>query len=180
VRSKVKLLGHPVHPMLVAFPVAFYTGTAAAFIVYAASQNLFWFRLAVVLNCAGVVMAVLAALPGFVDWLLAIPNGTQAKSTGLKHMALNVLALAVFTVNGAIQLGQWNSLTPGAAAGIVLSLLGVGLTIGAGFLGWSLVQNYHIGVDLNREQERFEPNGQPYYPRSDRPFGEQPPAPPAH
>ncbi len=178
-RAKITLLGHPVHPMLIAFPVAFYTGTAAAFIVYAASKNLFWFKLAVVLNCAGVVMAVLAALPGFVDWLTAIPNGTAAKATGLRHMVLNVLALAAFAVCGAIHLAQWNAFSPDAAAGVVLSLVGLGLTLGAGFLGWSLVQNHHIGIDLTREQEEFEPDGHPYYRSNGRPIaGDQPPAPP--
>jgi uncharacterized membrane protein len=46
VYSKIKIAGHPVHPMLVAFPVAWYTGTLAGFAVYAANGHLFWLDLA--------------------------------------------------------------------------------------------------------------------------------------
>ena len=72
--SKIKVAGHPVHTMLVAFPVACYTGTFAGFAVYAANGHLFWLNLAIALNVAGVGGAVLAAVPGLADWTLGIPH----------------------------------------------------------------------------------------------------------
>jgi uncharacterized membrane protein len=45
VYSKIKIAGHPVHPMLIAFPVACYVGTLAGFAVYAANGHLFWLNL---------------------------------------------------------------------------------------------------------------------------------------
>lgn len=154
--SKAKILGHPIHPMLVAFPVAFYTGTLVAFIVYAASHDFFWCRVATVANWAGVIMAGMAAAPGLVDWL-TIPRAHAAKRTGLIHMGLNVASLAVFLVNAIAYSENWNGPAPDAGMGIVLSAIGVLLTLPAGFLGWSLVQDHHVGVALSPEQERLEP-----------------------
>lgn len=155
--SKAKLFGHPIHPMLVAFPVAFYTGTLAAFLEYGATNDTFWLRLAKVVNWAGVVMALVAALPGFVDWATGIPRQSGAKRTGLVHMALNVTALAVFFVNALVYENRAHEMFPQAGTGIALSAIGVLLTLAAGFLGWSMVQNHHVGVNLSAEQERLEP-----------------------
>jgi uncharacterized membrane protein len=155
--SRAKILGHPLHPMLVGFPVAFYTATLIASIVYAATMNPFWFRVAGVANWAGVAMAAVAAVPGLVDWATGIPHGSAAKKTGLIHMSLNVTALIVFLINAIRLSNQWDEVLPPAGGSIVLSAIGVLLTLAAGFLGWSLVQDHHVGVQLTPEQERLEP-----------------------
>jgi len=155
--SKAKLFGHPIHPMLVAFPVAFYTGTFVAFVNYAATHDPFWFRLATVANWAGVLMAVVAAVPGLIDWATGIPRQSPAKSVGLVHMSLNVLALVVFFINAMIYSNRWNEPLPAAGTGIVFGAIGVLLTMAAGFLGWSLVQDHHVGVQLSTEQQMLEP-----------------------
>src|SRR3954471_9767519 len=96
--SKWKIAGHPIHPMLIAFPVAFYVATLVAHAVYAGNGDVFWFRVGHVANWAGVVTALVAAVPGFVDWT-GIPSRAPAKRTGLMHMVLNVVALVVFALN---------------------------------------------------------------------------------
>lgn len=60
--------------------------TLVAYIMYAAHNDPFFFRAAVAANIAGIVMAALAALPGFVDWAIGIPSESPAKSRGLSHM----------------------------------------------------------------------------------------------
>lgn len=67
VYSRIKIAGHPVHPMLVAFPVASYTGTLVGYAVYAANGHQFWLNLAIALNLIGVCAAALAVLPGLAD-----------------------------------------------------------------------------------------------------------------
>lgn len=168
--SKAKILGHPIHPMLVGFPVAFYTGTLVAFIVYASSHDPFWLRLANIANWAGVVTGAVAAVPGLIDWATGIPRGSAASRTGLIHMALNAGSLTTFLVNAIVYSGRWNDVSlaiqhsgrwsealPAADTGIVLSAIGVLLMLAAGFFGWSLVQDHHVGVHLSPEQERLEP-----------------------
>jgi uncharacterized membrane protein len=156
--SKLKLFGHPIHPMVVAYPIAFYTSTLVAFLLYAFTADGFWVRVAIAANVAGVVMAVVAAVPGFIDWLVGIPSGTRAKRTGLIHLSLNVAALVVFAITMFAYLGRWNDPEGATAAlGIVLALIGVGLTVAAGFQGWKLIQDHHVGVKLSPDQERMEP-----------------------
>ena len=156
--SKIKLFGHPIHPMLVAYPIAMYTFTFVFLLVYVLQGDPFWFRVALVLNVVGVLMALLTAIPGFLDWLIGIPGGTRAKSTGLTHMILNVTALVLFAVTALTNLGQWTATTPDAGLSLILALIGVLVTVGAGFFGWTLIQNHHVGVKLTPEQERDEMN----------------------
>ena len=155
--SKVKIAGHPLHPMLIAFPVALYTVTLIAFAICVARPDAFWFRVGWYANAAAVVSALVAALPGFIDWAFGIPRGTPAKSTGMAHMLLNVTALALFAINLFALRSELGSAAPRVGAMIALPILGMLLTLGAGFLGWKLVQTHHVGVDLTPEQERLEP-----------------------
>jgi uncharacterized membrane protein len=145
--SKVKIAGHPVHPMLIAYPVAFYTATLVCYIVYSSNNNPFWFKVAVVANIAGVVMAALAAIPGFIDWL-NIPADSRAKKTGLFHLLCNVLALVCFGVTALTEYKKWDDLNPTLGLAIPLTVLGFILTLAAGFFGWTLVQKHHVGVDV--------------------------------
>jgi len=162
VYSKLKLFGHPIHPMLVSFPIAAYTGTLAGYCIYAVTGGAFWLKLAIALNVVGVGMAVLAALPGFVDWAFGIPRGTGAKKDGMKHGLLNVVSLGLFAVTLGIYAGHWNGPAPTATVGIVLGAIGWLCTLAAGWYGWMLVQGWHVGVDLKGEQAQYDPTLQEY------------------
>ncbi len=146
--SKIKIFGHPLHVMLVGFPVAFYTGALACFISYNSNGDPFWFKVGYVANFAGVIMAALAALPGFIDWLF-IPSATKAKKTGVLHMLCNVIALLLFGINIWIIKDQWNATIPDMGSSIIFTGAGFVLTIIAGFLGWTMVQKHHVGVDMS-------------------------------
>lgn len=150
--SKVKLLGHPVHPMLVAYPIAFYTATFVAYLIYAVGGDPFWFKVAVVANIAGVIMAAIAAIPGFLDGALGVPASSPAKRHGLMHLTLNVGALLLFLISAIVNTGQFNAVAPPAGWGLALSLLGVLCTIGAGYFGWTMIQTDHVGVELMAAQ----------------------------
>ncbi|OQP57754.1 hypothetical protein A3860_09000 [Niastella vici] len=149
--SKIKIAGHPVHPMLVAFPVAFYTAALVCYIVYNSNSNPFWFKVAVVANIAGVAMAALAAIPGFIDWL-NIPTDSKAKKTGIYHMLCNVAALVCFGIAALVEYKKWDDATPSLGLAIPLTALGFILTLAAGFLGWTLVQKHHVGVDDDKPE----------------------------
>ena len=144
--SKIKILGHPLHPMLVGFPVAFYTTTLAAFIYYTEKGDIFWFKLAFVANIAGVIMAGIAALPGFIDWLFIPPN-IKAKRIGVLHMISNVIALLLYGTSVYVIKDKWTDTNPNVEISIFLTGIGFSLTLIAGFLGWTLVQKHHVGVD---------------------------------
>ncbi|WP_052230292.1 DUF2231 domain-containing protein [Streptomyces sp. CT34] len=154
--SKAAIAGHPVHPMLVNYPIACYTGTLVGFAVYAANGNQFWLNLAIALNIVGVGGALLAAVPGLIDWALGVPHGSAAKTVGLAHAGLNVTALVLFAISLGTYVTHWNGPATGATLGLALAAAGVACTIAAGVLGWMLVQDYHIGIRLTSSQERDE------------------------
>ena len=158
--SRIKIAGHPVHPMLVAFPVASYTGTLVGYAVYAANGHQFWLNLAIALNLTGVCAAALAALPGLADWAFGIPRDSAAKKVGMIHAGLNVIALGLFLAAVVSYAADWNGPPASATLGVVLSAIGLALTAVAGFFGWMLVQDYHVGVRLAPEQELAEPSVQ--------------------
>lgn len=144
--SKVKLGGHPIHPMLVAFPVAFYTATFVCYVVYSFNGDTFWFKVAVVANITGVITALAAAIPGFIDWLF-IPSDASAKKTGFFHMIANVVALVCYAITAFIECKKWDDPEPTVGLAILLTAVGFILTMVAGFLGWALIQKHHVGVD---------------------------------
>jgi len=154
--SKVTVFRHPVHPMLVAFPVAFYTGTLVGFAVYAANGNQFWLNLAIALSIAGAGMAILAALPGLADLVFGIPRRSQAKLVGLAHAGLNVMALGLFIAAALLYVDNWNGPATDVGLGLGLAAAGVVITVAAGALGWMLVQTYHVGIQLTETQAQDE------------------------
>ena len=72
-------------------------------------------------------------------------------------MLLNVSALVVFAVNAWLHSGYWtNPARPDATVAIILAVIGIGITLMAGWLGWNLVQKHHVGVEPAADLERPE------------------------
>jgi uncharacterized membrane protein len=155
--SRIKLFGHPIHAMLVGFPVTLYTATLVGYLLFAQQGDPFWFRVGLTANLAGVVMALIAAVPGFLDWLIGIPGDHPAKRTGALHMALNLITLGLFAINAWLHVGYWNAPPPSITTGMALAALGVLIMLAAGWQGWNLVQKHHVGVEMSPEQARYEP-----------------------
>jgi uncharacterized membrane protein len=155
--SKAQIGGHPLHPMVVAFPIAGFVGTLVGFAVFAANGGIFWLNLAIALAVAGAGMGLVAALPGFVDWAFGIPRTSRAKVVGLAHMLLNVSSVGLIAAAAGEYFPNWNGPKPDAALGLGLSSAAVLLTLAAGSLGWMLVQTYHVGIRLTADQAREEP-----------------------
>lgn len=124
--------------------------------MYAANGQQLWLNFAIALNIAGVGGALLAALPGFVDLAFGVPRASGARSVGLAHAGLNVTALALFAISLGVYAGHWNGPAKSATLGLALASAGVVCTLAAGFLGWMLVQDYHIGIRFTEVQERDE------------------------
>lgn len=115
-------------------------------------------------------MALLAAIPGFIDWAFGIPNKTEAKRDGLVHMILNLSTLALFAINLAVISGSWYT-PPVAVLEITLLLTGVGcLTLlGAGYYGWRMVGIHKVGVSMTAEQEEVQERYEHKLPREEPP-----------
>jgi uncharacterized membrane protein len=141
--SRAKLLGHPVHPLLVAFPLGLLV-TAVIFDVIRLVTGVTDFDIAAYWCIAGGVGGgVAAAVFGLWDWA-AIPASTRAKRIGAWHGAGNAIALALFAVSWWLRAGS-TGYTPGVAA-FVLSLA-AGIMAVTGWLGGELVHRLGVGAD---------------------------------
>jgi len=141
--SKAKLLGHPVHPMLIVFPLGLLATAVAFDIVGLAQSDASWFRTSFWMIAAGIIGGLCAAIFGLVDWI-AIPGGTRAKRIGLLHGATNVVVVLLFI--GSWFMRQANGQIPSTGA-LTLSFVAVVLALVGGWLGGELVDRLGIGVD---------------------------------
>ena len=155
--SKASIKGHPIHPILVGFPITFYVLTFVGLCVYNfTSADLFWYRLAFFSNMAAIATALVAAVPGFIDWAVGVPNKTEAKKDGLIHMTLNLLTLAIFIGNGLMMNGTWDQPMNSLGSSIILTGVGCVLLMGAGYYGWTMVGIHKVGVSMSPEQEDIQ------------------------
>ena len=141
--SRVKLAGHPVHQMLIVFPLGLLATAVVFDVLFLVTNNSIWTQAAFYMIGAGVVTGLAAAVPGTVDWL-AIPRGTRAKRIGLIHGVGNVILLALFALSWYVR--RDNPAAPPTGA-VVAGLLGAGLAVVTGWLGGELVGRLGVGVD---------------------------------
>jgi uncharacterized membrane protein len=141
--SKVKFAGHPVHPMLIVFPLGL-LGTAVVFdIIYLIGNNPQWAVASYYMIGAGLVGGLAAAIFGWLDWL-GIPAGTRAKRIGLWHGLGNMVVVVLFVLSWVLR--RVDPTTPPTGA-IVAGLTGVIVSLLTAWLGGELVYRLAVGVD---------------------------------
>ncbi len=142
-KSKASIKGHPIHPMLVSFPIAFFTGTFICSIVFYSFTVPFFGRMAILLEIAGIVSALLAAVPGIIDYYATIPPESSAKKRGTKHGLLNITMVLLFTMALLVRRNEdVNFLTV-----LLLEGAGMALLTAAGWMGGTLVVRNQVGID---------------------------------
>ncbi|HEY9176658.1 MAG TPA: DUF2231 domain-containing protein [Flavipsychrobacter sp.] len=143
-RSKAHFKTHPLHPILVAFPIAFFIGTLIFDLLGVFTGNVSYTTTGEYLNIAGIAGAVLAAVPGLIDFMYTVPPKSSAKKRGAQHGILNVLVLGIFVFilvyRQDVQQADWIMLG-GELAGVLL-------LSAAGWMGGTLVHRNQIGVDI--------------------------------
>ncbi len=142
-KSLVSIKSHPIHPILVSFPIAFYIGTLVFDILSVVNDNLEFAITGKYIHIASIVGALLAAVPGLLDFIFTVPPESSGKKRATKHGIINVLALVCFVV--ALVLKYKDEAMPTLV--LALEAVGVGLTFVAGWLGGTLVYRNQIGVD---------------------------------
>lgn len=153
-QSTAKIGGHPIHPMLIPFPIAFFVATLLCDLVFWDSGNTSWVTATEWLLGAGLVMAALAAVAGLTDVLG--DHRVRALNDVWLHAGGNIVVVL-------IELYNWYSrFERGAAAviptGVALSLIVVGILLFTGWKGWELVYRHRVGVaDVVDNAATYEP-----------------------
>ena len=141
-RSIASIAGHPIHPMLIPFPIAFFVATFVCDVVFWQTSNTMWATAAIWLLGAGIVMAALAALAGLTD-VLGEPR-IRALNDVWWHAGGNVVVVLIELYN------WWIRYIAGTSAvvpeGLVLSLIVVCILVFTGWKGWDMVYRARVGV----------------------------------
>jgi len=145
--SKAKILGHPIHQMLIPFPFGLLATAVIFDIVYLLWGNPMMVTVSFWMIVAGIIGAIAAAPFGLIDWL-AIPQGTRAKSVGLLHGLGNVVVLLLFIGSCWLRYSSPSTVPylPSTLA-LLLSFIGFALAGVTGWLGGELVDRLSVGVD---------------------------------
>ena len=141
--SRAKLLGHPIHQMLIVFPLGLLAMAVIFDLLAIVLANGYWSEIAYWMIAAGVVTGLLAAPFGLIDWY-AIPSGTRAKRIGAVHGIGNVIVVAMF---GLSWLMRGDAPRAPETLALLLSFAAGGLALFTGWLGGELVDRLAVGVD---------------------------------
>jgi uncharacterized membrane protein len=141
-RSTASIAGHPLHPMLIPFPIAFFVATFACDVAFWVTGGAGWFTATMWLLGAGLIFAGLAAVAGLTDFLGEAR--IRALGTAWWHAGGNVLAVAIEIANIFLR----DAVGPAVVlpTGIVLSGVVVGILLFTGWMGWEMVYRGRVAV----------------------------------
>lgn len=140
--STAQIGGHPLHPMLIPLPLAFFIGAFGTDLAFLGTSDSFWALASWWLLAAGLVTAALAALAGFADFLGSAR--VRALKLAWAHMIGNVAAVLIEALNLLLRLGgRADAVEP---LGVALSALAVAILAFTGWAGGELVYRHGVAV----------------------------------
>jgi uncharacterized membrane protein len=138
--SRATIAKHPIHPMLVVFPIGLWVFSLVSDLMYLFNQTALWSELALYAMVGGLIGAIGASVPGLID-MLAIRD-IRVRKIARDHMILNASAIVIFGLNLLLRV----SLEPGAPLPILLSFAGILVVAVSGWLGGEMVYIHGVGV----------------------------------
>lgn len=138
-QGKATIGGHPLHPILVTFPIGCFVAAVVCDIISIWAGPVFWAPMSTWLILFGVVGALIAALFGFIDYLSA-PMSAQAKNVAAWHMTLNIGVIIIFGLASAVRFHGHTGV-----AGYALTVLGIVVLGVAGYLGGDVAHRHLVG-----------------------------------
>lgn len=142
-KSKAQIKSHPIHPILIPFPIAFFIGTFIFDLLGFFKDNTDLIRTAYYLEVLGIASALIAAVPGVIDYIFTVPPQSSAKKRATSHGLLNVTTVIFFSIALAVRKSSEVSFLV-----LGLEMAGVALLFIAGWMGGTLVHRNQIGVDI--------------------------------
>ncbi|NTH49334.1 DUF2231 domain-containing protein [Agrobacterium rhizogenes] len=141
--STARIGRHSVHPMLVPFPIVCFVGTLLTDVTYWRTEEMMWANFSAWLLAAGLLLGVLAAIAGLIDFLSN--RLVRAQWPAWPHVIGNALVLILSFFNALVHSRDaWTSVVP---TGLILSAVVVVIILFTAWMGWSLVYRHHVGAD---------------------------------
>jgi len=150
-RTPASIARHPIHPMLVPLPIGLWVFSLVCDLIFLFGSGVsLWYTLAFYTLIGGLIGAVLAAIPGFIDMLSLT---AAPKRLALAHMTINLVVVVLYAVNLGMRInGAENNLIP-----VILSAVAIGLLLVSGWLGGHMVYVYRVAVDAADDKPAVTP-----------------------
>ena len=140
--TRASIARHPIHPMLIAFPIGLWGFSLFCDLAYhGGAQNVFWKDMAFYTMAGGFITALVAAVPGLVDYGTIIDR--RVKQIGTSHLVLNLVVVALYAVNLWLRRGA----PPDRTGPVWLSAVSLALLVVSGWLGAEMVHVYGVSVE---------------------------------
>ena len=154
--SPASITKHPIHPMLVALPIGLWIFSLVSDVIYNMEWGAgVWKDVAFYTMAGGIVGALLAAVPGFVDFLSM--SKSKIRTIAVWHMSINLVVVALFGINLWLRIAA----APAATPPIWLSAIGVVLLGISGWLGGEMVYVHGVAVEPQPSAESSTERGTP-------------------
>ena len=143
--SKASIGGHPIHPILIAFPIGLWSTSFAVDVIFYFWRGSSLQLISKFLLAAGCIGAIAAAVPGIIDWLSI--KDAEVKRIADWHARLNIIALIVFALSLYLRMrvgAHWVNYH--LRIPFVISFLGMILISISGWLGGELAYKHGVGV----------------------------------
>jgi uncharacterized membrane protein len=152
--SPAQVARHPIHPMLIVFPIGLWVFAFICYTVFMLGGGDVWRTVALYAMAGGIIGAALAAIPGMIDLLSMQP--TRTRTIGIWHMILNISVLTLFAVSFGLQIAAVAT----NAVSYALALIAVLLLLVSGWLGGEMVYVHGSGTQQCDEAHGFRAAGQ--------------------
>lgn len=144
--TRASVAEHPIHPMLIPFPIALWIFSLACDLIYLFGfGGPVWKDVALYTMMGGIIGGLAAAIPGYIDYR-SLTDPVIVRIAQM-HMAINVGLVLLFTVNAGLRMLNG----PEAVLPVFLSFLGVAALGVSGWLGGELVYVQGVAVQSDRE-----------------------------
>ncbi len=156
-KSRLQIGGHPLHAMVVGYPIGLYTTALVCDLLYVWLPDSFWFRMAFWAIVFGFVTHLAAAATGLPDFLAVMKERTEARRPATSHLVFGVGLLVVQGLNLGVR--NWGEAPAGGsmALPLIMNLIAVSLTGVQGWYGGELVYRHLVGVELPESPSEHPP-----------------------
>lgn len=151
-RSRLQIGGHPLHAMVVGYPIGLYTLSLVCDLLYVLAPDSFWFRMAFWAIAFGLLTHLMAAATGFPDFLAVMKERADTRRPAATHLIFGIGLLVVQGLNLAVR--NFGEIPAGGSIAfpLIMNVIGVSLTGIQGWYGGELVYKHWVGVELPASQ----------------------------